>query len=433
MYVCKPWLSILLDTQRLASAAVCSVLAGRNLSVVLQAVWHNNPRLVPQQRAAIQDISYGTLRHLGRIQAILDQLLDKPLRDEALRCLVLTSLYQLQYSKSATYAIVDHAVQTAVTIKQGHAKGLVNAVLRNFVRRRESILVSLENKEVARYSHPQWWINKLKAQYPDHWQAMLETNNQHPPMTLRVNCKLSSTDAYLSRLQQNNIAAIALGGAALQLLQPVSVDKLPGFADGDVSVQDWGAQFAATQLDVQDGMRVLDACSAPGGKTTHLLELADVDMTAVDNDPERLQKVGQNLKRLKLGAQLIAGDVAQPDKWWNGQQFDRILADVPCSASGVVRRHPDIKWLRREPDILKFAEQQRKILGALWHCLTRGGKLLYVTCSVFDEENGAQIDAFLKQNQDAKRLPLVEMVPANGQLIPNDQHDGFYYALLAKD
>jgi len=428
-----PWLSILLDTQRLASAAVCSVLAGRNLSVVLQSVWQKNARLVPQQRAAIQDISYGTLRHLGQIQAVLDQLLDKPLRDEALRCLVLVSLYQLQYSKTATHAIVDHAVKTAVAIKQGHAKGLVNAVLRNFLRRKESILHSLENNEVARYSHPQWWINKLKVQYPDHWQGMLEANNQHPPMTLRINRKLSSVDEYLDRLQQNNIAAIVLGGAALQLVQPAPVDKLPGFADGVVSVQDWGAQFAAVHLDVRDGMRVLDACSAPGGKTTHLLELAAVDMTAVDNDSERLQKVEQNLKRLKLEAKLIVGDVAQPEQWWDGQQFDRILADVPCSASGVVRRHPDIKWLRREPDILKFAEQQGNILEALWHCLARGGKLLYVTCSVFKEENGAQIDAFLKQHKDAKRLPLAGMASLDGQLIPNDQHDGFYYALLAKD
>lgn len=426
-------MNILLDTQRLASAAVCSVLGGRNLSVVLQTVWQKNSRLTPQQRAAIQDISYGTLRHLGQIQAVLDQLLDKPLRDEALRCLVLVSLYQLQYSKTVTHAIVDHAVKTAVAIKQGHAKGLVNAVLRNFLRRKERILSSLENNEVARYSHPQWWIDKLKVQYPSHWQAMLEANNQHPPMTLRVNRKLSTVDEYMSKLQQSNIEATALGGAALQLIHPAPVDKLPGFADGVVSVQDWGAQFAAIQLDVHDGMRVLDACSAPGGKTTHLLELAAVDLTAVDSDAERLQKVEQNLKRLKLEAQLIVGDVSQPEKWWNAQLFDRILADVPCSASGVVRRHPDIKWLRREPDILKFSEQQGKILDALWHCLARGGKLLYVTCSVFHEENGAQIDAFLRQHLDAKRLPLVGMVTLDGQLIPNDQHDGFYYALLAKD
>lgn len=412
---------------------MCSVLAGRNLSVVLQALWNKNSRLTPQQRAAIQDISYGTLRYLGQIQAILDQLLDKPIRDDALRCLLLVSLYQLQYSKAATHAIVDHAVKAAVAIKQGPAKGLVNAVLRNFMRRKESILLSLENNDVARFSHPKWWINKLKAQYPDHWQAMLDANNQHPPMTLRINRKLTSVDEYQNRLQQSNIEAIALGGAAVQLIHPVPVDKLPGFYDGVVSVQDWGAQFAAVQLDVRDGMRVLDACSAPGGKTTHLLELATVDMTAVDSDAERLQKVEQNLKRLKFEAKLLVGDVGQPEKWWDGRQYDRILADVPCSASGVVRRHPDIKWLRREADIKKFAEQQAQILQALWQCLARGGKLLYVTCSVFHEENGAQIDAFLKQHQDAKRLPLTGLVSLDGQLIPDDQHDGFYYALLAKD
>ncbi|TCV80252.1 16S rRNA (cytosine967-C5)-methyltransferase [Sulfurirhabdus autotrophica] len=432
MHACKQWLKILLDIQRLASASVCSVLAGRNLSVVLQAVWQKNAKLAPQQRAAIQDISYGTLRYLGQLQGVLDQLLDKPLRDKALRCLLLVGLYQLQYSKAASHAIVDNAVKTAIAIKQAHAKGLVNAVLRNFMRRKESLLQALEGNEEASYSHPQWWIDKLKMQYPEHWQSILAVNNQHPPMTLRINRNLSSVDAYLNQLKANEISARALGNSAVKLDHPVSVDKLPGFSDGVVSVQDAGAQYAATLLDVKDGMRVLDACSAPGGKTAHILELAKVNLTALDSDSERLQKVSQNLKRLNFTANLITGDAADTSKWWDGRLFDRILADVPCSASGVVRRHPDIKWLRRAQDILQFAEQQQKILDALWRCLAIGGKLLYVTCSVFEKENGSQMAAFLERHQDAQRLPLTGIDTLEGQLIPNEMHDGFYYALLAK-
>jgi len=349
-----------------------------------------------------------------------------------LRCLLLVGLYQLQYSKAASHAIVDNAVKTAVAIKQDHAKGLVNAVLRNFMRRKDTLLQALDGNEEAYYSHPQWWIDRLKLQYPEHWQAILAVNNQHPPMTLRINRRMSSVEAYLNQLQENEISASVLGGFAIKLDSPVSVDKLPGFSEGVVSVQDAGAQYAATLLDVQDGMRVLDACSAPGGKTAHILELASAELTALDSDSERLQKVAQNVKRLNLDANLIVGDAADTEKWWDGRLFDRILADVPCSASGVVRRHPDIKWLRREQDILQFAAQQKKILDALWRCLAIGGKLLYVTCSVFEEENGSQMAAFLEQHQDAQRLPLKGMDTLEGQLIPNELHDGFYYALLTK-
>jgi 16S rRNA (cytosine967-C5)-methyltransferase len=216
------------------------------------------------------------------------------------------------------------------------------------------------------------------------------------------------------------------------LEQPVAVDRLPGFSAGEVSVQDCGAQLAASLLDVADGMRVLDACSAPGGKTAHLLELADLDLTAVDHDGKRLQKVEQNLCRLGLKAKCLVGDAAEPQKWWDGKPFQRILADVPCSASGVVRRHPDIKWLRRESDIAQFAAQQAVILDALWRCLDQGGKLLYVTCSVFAEENSRQVAAFLQRHADAELLPLPGRAEQDLQLLPDQEHDGFYYALLAK-
>jgi 16S rRNA (cytosine967-C5)-methyltransferase len=247
-----------------------------------------------------------------------------------------------------------------------------------------------------------------------------------------VNTRRASVDQYRQLLAQRGIEATARGAGAVQLARPMPVDKLPGFAEGKVSVQDAGAQQAAQLLDVADGMRVLDACSAPGGKAAHLLERADLDLVALDSDPERLQKVAQNFARLHLSAQLLAGDAAQPGQWWDGRPFQRILADVPCSASGVVRRHPDIKWLRRESDLQQFAAQQRGILDALWRCLARGGKLLYATCSVFAEENGLQIAAFLARHEDARRMPLTGLESMEGQLIPDPLHDGFYYALLAK-
>lgn len=388
--------------------------------------------LSPQQRAAAQDMSYGTLRFYGQLHAILDLLLQKPVQDAAVRALLLVALYQLQYSRAAEHAVVDHAVRAAEALKKPWAKGLVNAVLRNFLRQRPSLLEQAAASEEGRYSHPQWWIDKLRRQYPDDWAALLETNNQHPPMTLRVNGRVTSAEAYLDLLRQQGIEGQKVGEDAILLDQPVAVDKLPGFGEGVASVQDAGAQFAARLLDVADGMRVLDACAAPGGKAAHLLELARIELTALDSDPERLKKIEQTLRRLKLEARCLAGNAARPEEWWDGKPFQRILADVPCSASGVVRRHPDIKWLRREADIAAFAAQQAEILDALWRVLGLGGKLLYATCSVFAEENQQQIAQFLVRHEDAQCLPLSLPTAKDGQLTPNLQHDGFYYALLLK-
>lgn len=374
-------------------------------------------------------MSYGTLRFYGQLRAILDLLLQKPLQDDAVRALLLVALYQLQYSRAAEHAVVDHAVKAAQAIKKPWAKGLVNAVLRNFLRQRPALLQQAAASEEALYSHPLWWIEKLRRQYPDDWAAILESNNQHPPMMLRVNNRAIATQDYLALLEKQGIAGRQIGESAIMLGQPVAVDRLPGFDEGMVSVQDAGAQLAARLLGVADGMRVLDACAAPGGKAAHLLELAGIELTALDNDPERLKKIGQTLRRLKLEAHCVAGDAAKPEEWWDGKPFQRILADVPCSASGVVRRHPDIKWLRREADIAAFATQQAEILEALWRTLESGGKLLYATCSVFAEENQEQIAHFLARHKDAQcTLPDA----GNGQLIPNHQHDGFYYALLYK-
>jgi 16S rRNA (cytosine967-C5)-methyltransferase len=422
----------LIESQRVASTAVSQVLAGRNLNQALQGLLSHHSSLSPQQRAAAQDMSYGTLRFYGQLRAILDLLLQKPVQDEAVRALLLVALYQLQYSRSAEHAVVDHAVRAAEALKKPWAKGLVNAVLRNFLRQRASLLEQAAASEEGRYSHPQWWIEKLRRQYPDDWATLLETNNQHPPMTLRVNRRATSTEAYLDLLHRQGIEGRQVGEDAILLDQPVSVDKLPGFGEGMASVQDAGAQFAARLLDVADGMRVLDACAAPGGKAAHLLELARIELTALDSDPERLKKIEQTMQRLKLEAHCLAGNAARPEEWWDGKPFQRILADVPCSASGVVRRHPDIKWLRREADIAAFAAQQAEILDALWHVLGSGGKLLYATCSVFAEENQQQIAQFLVRHKDAQCLPLSLLTAKDGQLTPNLQHDGFYYALLLK-
>lgn len=424
----------MLEVQPLASAAVAQVFAGRNLNQVLQATFERHPGLTPQQRALLQDLSYGTLRHYGPLQAILAKLLQKPPRDESIRCLLLVALYQLAYTHTQPHAVVDHAVRTTQALRKTSAKGLVNAVLRNFLRQSERLLSDAASaSEEARFSHPQWWIAKLRHQYPEQWQQILAAGNQHPPMTLRVNRRKTSVDAYLQQLAAAGIAARAVGETGILLERPLAVDKLPGFGAGLVSVQDGGAQLAANLLDVSAGMRVLDACAAPGGKTAHLLEGADVELTALDHDGRRLQKVEQNLRRLGLQAKCVAGDAAQPAQWWDGRKFQRILADVPCSASGVVRRHPDIKWLRRADDIAQFAAQQAQILDALWHCLEQGGKLLYATCSIFAEENRQQVEAFVSRHDDARLLSLPGSEALDLQLLPDCDHDGFYYALLAKN
>jgi 16S rRNA (cytosine967-C5)-methyltransferase len=420
------------NIQQLAATIVGQVLAGRNLNQLLDEALRRHAGFSPQERGALQDLCYGTLRFYGQLGKMLDALLSKPLQDERLRHLLLVALYQLHYSKAASHAIVDHAVRAAKKINPA-ASGLVNAVLRNFLRRQAELVQLATKTEEGRYSYPQWWITAVKSQYGAQAAAILEAGNKHPPMTLRVNQRLATPEQCLAQLTSAEIAAQLISPQALWLSSPLSVDRLPGFFDGMVSVQDAGAQYAANFLDVRDGMRVLDACSAPGGKTAHLLESCNIKMVAVDKDEQRLERVRENLERLRLEATLICGDAAEPAGWWDGKQFERILADVPCSASGVVRRHPDIKWLRRPSDIESFAVQQEQILEALWPLLAKGGKLLYATCSIFARENGQVIDAFLARHTEAEQIALFAPDLNNGQLLPNDSHDGFFYALLQKN
>ncbi len=417
--------------QQIAAEVLGRVLSGRNLNEVLADAVQER-EFTAQERGALQDLCYGTLRYYGQLAAMLGALLNKPLTDERIRLLLLVALYQLHYSKAAKHAIVDHAVRLTKRTNPA-AGGLVNAVLRNFLRRQEELVGVAALTEGSRYSYPQWWIDRLRGQYADKTEAVLVAGNSHPPMTLRVNMRRTAVESYLARLAEVGIAGETNNAQAIQLARPVGVEKLPGFFDGDVSVQDAGAQYAAGLLDVAQGMRVLDACAAPGGKTAHLLESCELELLALDKDAQRLERVRENLQRLGLQASLACGDAAEPAAWWDGRPFDRILADVPCSASGVVRRHPDIKWLRRDADIEGFARQQERILSALWPLLLPGGKLLYATCSVFGRENQQVVDAFLLQHKDAQQVTIQREGLINGQLLPNNRHDGFFYALLQKN
>lgn len=426
----------MVEVQRLAAAVLGGVLTGRSLDSELAAGWRRHSQLDERSRAAVQDLAYGALRFLPRLEALLEALLEKPLKDARLRALLLIALYQLAHTRAAPHAIVDHAVSACHALGLTSAKGLANAVLRNFLRRRAALGARVLRTETARYCHPQWWIDKLRAQYPGEYVAVLEAGNSRPPLALRVNRRRACVADYLELLARHGIKGEAHGVAAVLLEKALPAARIPGLAEGLVSVQDAAAQLAAPLLDVSEGMRVLDACAAPGGKTGHALELAELNLTALDNDAARLERVRGNLARLGLTARVVCGDACEPASWWDGARFDRILLDAPCSASGVARRHPDIKWLRRESDIEQFTRLQNHMLDALWQTLASGGKLLYATCSVFHEENHEQVARFLERHRDATRLALPavddDTHPPAGQLLPDGRHDGFFYALLQK-
>jgi 16S rRNA (cytosine967-C5)-methyltransferase len=426
---------MMLDVQRGAATAVGAVLRGRSLDTELATVGEE-AGLDPSERAALKDLSFGTLRHLGRLDLYLDELLDRPLKDERLRCLLRVAIYQLEYSKTAPHVIVDQAVHACRGWRLEAAANLVNAILRNYQRRRSALAAAAEKTDVARFSYAQWWIDKLREQHPDTYAKILDAGNTHPPLTLRVNRRRCDVPAYLHKLAGEGIDATQTGPSAVLLKKPRPVETIPGFAEGLVSVQDLGAQYAAALLDLAPGQRVLDACAAPGGKAAHLCEQADIELFALDIDAARVARIASNLTRLGLSAHLVLGDAANPPAWWDGREFSHILADVPCSASGVVRRHPDIKWLRRASDIPRMVEAQKRLLDTLWPLLASGGKLLYATCSVFREENDLQIADFLERRRDARLLPppVAELHHSRppGQLFPDALHDGFYYALLQK-
>ncbi len=381
-------------------------------------------------RAAVLDLTQGTLRRYGRVQAIVALLSSRGAALQPLQALLWCALYAFDSGRYAPYTVVDQAVQACALLHLDNAKGYVNALLRRFAREREAIEQRIRRDREALWQHPGWWIDLLREAYASQWEAILRAGNGHPPMALRVNRRRAGAQGYAARLAEAGIPAQVVAQESLFLPQPVPVARLPGFAAGDVSVQDLGAQRAARLLDLQPGQRVLDACAAPGGKAGHILELADVALTALDVEASRCARMARDLERLHVSARIACADCARVEQWWNGTAFERVLADVPCSASGVVRRHPDIKWLRRPGDLARFAARQGEILDALWQVLAPGGKLLYVTCSVFPQENEEVVAAFLTRAPRAQRLPLPDAGPA--QWLPDAEHDGFFYALIQK-
>ncbi len=438
--------------------AVAAVRQGQSLTDVLAA-------LPPAERPGTQALSFAVLRRLGTALALRQALVPKapaPWVDG----LLLSALALACGDEYARHTLVDQAVD-ACKRRARPASGLVNAVLRRFLREEADLLAALEDDDVAHFNHPAWWIRRLQRDWPEHWQAMLMTNQTQPPMTLRANVRHGSSAAYRARLVEAGLLtpdsspiAAATVQASTSPLEPegfdpivlprgVPVQQLPGFADGDASVQDAAAQLAAPLLvhaggrTLPAGARVLDACAAPGGKTAHLLELADLDVTALDSDPQRLVRVNETLQRLGLGpnerARTVAADASQPSAWWDGQAFDAILLDAPCSASGIVRRHPDVRWLRRESDLTALARTQDALLDALWPLLKPGGHLLYCTCSVFRIEGQERIDAFLQRTPGAQALPspghlrpVVEYLDPIAAPASRAMGDGFFYALLSK-
>jgi 16S rRNA (cytosine967-C5)-methyltransferase len=381
-------------------------------------------------RAAVLDLSHGTLRRYGRVQLIVRELSQRAQGDALVEALLWCSLYALESGRHANYAVVDQAVRACALLERWGAKGYVNALLRRYLRERRSLEARIQAEPPARYQHPSWWIELVRSAYPQQWEQVLTAGNTHPPMCLRVNRRRCSIEEYEARLAKAGIATRRLGGAALYLERPVPLERLPGFASGEVSVQDAGAQRAAPCLELAAGQRVLDACAAPGGKSGHILETADVALTALDADAVRCARLERNLERLGLWARLLCADCTRPADWWDGVPFDRILADVPCTASGIARRHPDIKWLRRSHDVPAFASRQGEILDALWRVLGADGRLLYATCSVFPQENDAVIDAFIARTPGAVRVLLADGAEAQG--LPGAERDGFYYALIHK-
>lgn len=416
-----------------AANAIAQVRTGTNLPLALGHVWSRLPEITPQARGAMQDISYRAMRQLGQSEALVSLMAPKapePLVSALLSCALALLASPDEPRPYEDFTVVDQTVTAAESHPDtARAKGMVNAVLRRFLRERQALLDAVLLQPVAKWNYPQWWIDAAKTAWPQQWQAILATGNSAPPLTLRVNARQSTVEQYLARLAAAGIGASQIGPYAVRLDKAIGVQLIPGFADGEVSVQDAGAQLAAPLLDVQAGMRVLDACAAPGGKTCHILELADADVTALDADAKRLARVGENLQRLQLKATLQAAD-AQNKDWWDGQPYDRILADVPCTASGIVRRHPDIRWLRRKADTLQLATLSGKILDNLWQMLAPGGKLLFVTCSLWPQESEAQAAAFAVRHQAVRLDAPGQLLPAGGS---GQDHDGLFYALFQKN
>ncbi len=393
--------------------AVAAVRQGRSLAEVLPTVPH-------RLRPGVQALTFLTLRRGGETRALVARLTRRPPPARVAALLEAALALLLEGAGYPPYAVVDQAVRALRGVQAPALTGFVNACLRRFLREREALLACVHEDVEARWNHPPWWVERLQRDHPHHWPAVLAADNRPAPMVLRVNRRHTARAAYQAQLMALGWTAEPIGDDGLVLAQPVPVERLPGWSEGAVSVQDGAAQLAAPLLlgaGVPPGARVLDACAAPGGKSAHLLERADLELWALDVDAARCERVRETLQRLRLPSadsqvQVLAADAADPAAWWDGRPFDAILLDAPCTASGIVRRHPDVRWLRRDSDVLALAAQQRRLLQALWPLLRPGGCLLYATCSVFRAEGAEVIDAFCAQHVDAQRLP------APGHLLP---------------
>jgi 16S rRNA (cytosine967-C5)-methyltransferase len=427
-----------------ASGVVAAVRGGQSATAATASVQAD-------LRPGAQALAFQALRNLGRAEALRRLLARRapPAQADALLCTALALCWNQADAPYEAFTLVDQAVEAAKRDASTAAQGsFINACLRRFLRERDSLVAATANDPVARWNHPRWWMERVKKDHPSQWQSILEANNARAPMTLRVNARRHDPAGYVSVLRRAGIPASPTGEYGVMLAQPLPVQAIPGFEAGEVSVQDAAAQLAAPMLlralarpglAPRSKLRILDACAAPGGKTAHLLELADAHVTALDIDPARCERMGHTLRRLGLAGDVVAADAARPSQWWDGVPFDGILLDAPCTASGIVRRHPDVRWLRRESDIAQLAALQARLLTALWPLLSAGGCMLYCTCSVFRAEGEVQVQTFVAHNTDA----LLRAGP--GHLLPQTgakhngvrdnlegDHDGFYYALLEK-
>ena len=422
-----------------AAAVLLAVRQGAATTTALEPI-------PPSLRPGVQALTFQVLRSLGRAQALRQHLASRPPPNEAdaLLCTALALAWNDDAAPYEAFTLVNQTVEAAKRNPATNAQAnFINACLRRFLREKAALVAATDNDPLARWNHPAWWVSRLKKDYPAAWETILDASNAQAPMTLRVNAMKSGRDQYLRRLKDAGIDAIPCGDGGATLANALPVQAIPGFAEGVISVQDGAAQLAAPLLlrgmDGRLPLRVLDACAAPGGKTAHLLELARCDVLALDIDSQRCERIRETLQRLGLGAQVVAGDAADPATWWDGRLFDAILLDAPCTASGIVRRHPDVPWLRRESDVARLAAVQARLLRALWPLVKPGGRLLYCTCSVFKAEGLEQVQTFLVHNTDAALLAspghLVPHFRANQEGVPDnseDDHDGFYLALLEK-
>ncbi|HAS6340713.1 TPA: 16S rRNA (cytosine(967)-C(5))-methyltransferase RsmB [Vibrio vulnificus] len=407
---------------------------GNSLSTALPEAQQS---IRPRDHALLQEICYGALRYLPRLESIAGKLMDKPLKGKqrVFHHLILVGLYQLGHMRIPAHAAVGETVEGAQALKGPRLRGLINAVLRNYQREQQALDEFSVSHNAGKYVHPSWLLKILQDAYPEQWQTIVEANNNKAPMWLRVNHAHHDRDEYLQLLKNANIDSTLHSEAmdAIKLATPCDVHSLPGFEQGWVSVQDAAAQLSFNYLQPKDGELILDCCAAPGGKTAHILERVSArEVVALDCDEQRLKRVTENLKRLNLQAKVICGDARNPEQWWQGEQFDRILLDAPCSATGVIRRHPDIKWLRRAEDITALAQLQSEIFDAMWAQLKPGGTLVYATCSITPMENVEQVKAFLARTPAAQLVGSERENPGR-QILPGEEDmDGFYYAVLVK-